>query len=155
MNQTKTLKTRILVSACLMGQPVRYDGRYATKGPDQLIQLQKDGRVILLCPETAAGLPIPRPSAEINNDQVVTEDGQDLTQAFVLGAHKALELCQKHGISLAILKENSPSCGSNFIYDGSFSGKKINGAGKVTELLKANGIRVFSEIEIDKALKLL
>ncbi|WP_419903144.1 DUF523 domain-containing protein [Kiloniella sp.] len=146
-------KTKILVSACLMGQPVRYDGKYASTGLKQLELLQKQGRIVLLCPETAAGLPIPRPAAEIKKGRVVTNEDQDMTGAFITGAQKALDLCLRKGIKTAILKENSPSCGSKYIYDGSFSGTRISGEGKVTELLRANNIKVFSEYEIDIALK--
>ncbi|MEH6629465.1 MAG: DUF523 domain-containing protein [Halopseudomonas aestusnigri] len=155
MTNYKNLKSKILVSACLMGKPVRYDGNYAFKELDQLTQLQKEGRVVLLCPETAAGLPTPRPAAEIKQGQVVTSDGQNITDAFITGAHKALQLCQTQGIKLAILKENSPSCGSKFIYDGSFSGTRIKGSGKVTDLLRAYGIKVFSEEDIAEALQFL
>ncbi len=138
-----------------MGQPVRYDGKFASEGLKQLDQLQKEGRIVLLCPETAAGLPIPRPAAEIKQGHVVTSDGNEMTDAFITGAQKALALCQNLKIKLAILKENSPSCGSKFIYDGSFSGTKIKGSGKVTDLLRANGIMVFSENELTDALKLI
>ncbi len=155
MTDYKSPKPKILVSACLMGKPVRYDGNYAHKELDLLTKLQKDGRIVLLCPETAAGLPIPRPAAEIKKGQVVTSGGQDMTGIFITGAQKTLQLCQTQGIKLAILKENSPSCGSKFIYDGSFSGTKIEGSGKVTDLLRAHGIRVFSEEDLAEALEFL
>ncbi len=155
MTKLEKPKTKILVSACLMGQPVRYDGKFASEGLKQLDQLQKEGRVVLLCPEIAAGLPIPRPAAEIKQGQVVTSDGQDMTEAFITGAQKALAVCQNHEIKLAILKENSPSCGSKFIYDGFFSGTKIKGSGKVTDLLRANGTMVFSEEDLAEALEFL
>ncbi|WP_020590459.1 DUF523 domain-containing protein [Kiloniella laminariae] len=155
MHQTSskvpTHKTRILVSACLLGQAVRYDGRYASRGHKQLLEWQAVGRVVTLCPEMAAGLPVPRPPAEIHQGQVLSDQGENLTDTFDRGAEIALQLCQNKKITLAILKENSPSCGSSFIYDGQFSGTKVRGAGKVTELLRNHGITVFSEEQIEEA----
>ncbi|WP_085901818.1 DUF523 domain-containing protein [Kiloniella majae] len=145
---------KILVSACLMGKPVRYDGRYASKGLEKLQHLQKQGRIVLLCPEVAGGLPTPRAPAERISERIQDQTGKDYTDAFILGAEKALAMCQDHNIKIAILKEGSPSCGSDFIYDGSFTGTKINGSGIVTDLLRANGITVFSEHTIDPALDL-
>ena len=147
------MSSKILVSACLMGKPVRYDGRYASTGHSQLLKLQEEGRVVLLCPEVAGGLPTPRPPAEINKGHVITQQGKDMTAAFHLGADKALQLCLAHNIKIAVLKENSPSCGSNYIYDGNFTGTKIAGSGVVTDLLRANGITVFSEDQLDIALR--
>lgn len=145
--------SKILVSACLLGQKVRYDGRDARPEADLLARLQAEGRVVTLCPEVAAGLPIPRPPAEIRDGRVVEADGTDRTDIYDKGARLALELCRKHGISVAILKENSPSCGSRTVYDGSFSGALIPGSGRTTRLLRLNGIQVFSELEGTAALE--
>ncbi|KLN61043.1 hypothetical protein WH96_10590 [Kiloniella spongiae] len=146
--------SKILVSACLMGKPVRYDGRYASQGTEKLHLLQKQGRMVLLCPEVAGGLPTPRSPAERISDRIQDQTGKDFTDAFIRGAEKALTMCQDHNIKIAILKEGSPSCGSDFIYDGSFTGTKINGSGIVTDLLRANGVSVFSEHSIKYALDL-
>ncbi|WP_421779490.1 DUF523 domain-containing protein [Kiloniella litopenaei] len=147
-------KTKILVSACLMGKPVRYDGQCASQGTEKLLRLQEQGRLVLLCPEVAGGLPTPRAPAERISERITSQTGEDFTDAFIRGAEKALVMCQDHNIKIAILKENSPSCGSDFIYDGSFTGTKISGSGIVTDLLRANGVSVFSEHTIDLALKL-
>lgn len=102
-----------------------------------------------VCPEVAGGLPTPRPAAEIIQGQVMTEDGRNLTREYVRGAQAALDLVQRHDISLAILKARSPSCGSGQIYDGTFSKTLIPGDGVTAAILKQAGVTVLSEEEID------
>ena len=157
--------TRILVSACLLGQPVRYDGRCARPLDgvlaDWLANGLATGRVIAICPETAAGLPTPRLPAEIvvqatangghARRHVVDADGHDLTAHFSRGADIALCLAKEHCVGLAILKEGSPSCGVNAIYDGTFSGQRIVGQGFTATALRQAGIPTFSEDEIEAA----
>lgn len=155
---------KVLVSACLLGQPVRYDGR-ASGHPDVLQAWQREGRVVPLCPEVAGGLPTPRPPAEIpggqggavldGDAQVVTIVGEDVSAAFLAGARLALELVRRHGIRVAVLKSGSPSCGNRLVYDGTFSGSKINGEGVTSALLRREGVLVFSELELDEAAKAL
>lgn len=151
---------KVLVSACLLGQPVRYDGR-ASGHPDVLRGWQAQGRVVALCPEVAGGLPTPRPPAEIPGGQgrqvldaqaqVLTIDGDDVTQAFVRGAQQALALVRRHAIAVAVLKSGSPSCGNRLTYDGSFSGVKVSGEGVTAALLRREGVQVFSELELEQA----
>ena len=142
---------KILISACLYGQAVRYDGRDNLVDHPALQQWQAEGRLVELCPEVCGGLPIPRPPAEIQPDgRVLTTQGDDVTAAFRAGADRALALCRRHHIRLALLKENSPSCGSHFIYDGQFSGTRVAGQGLTAAALQAAGIRVFSEHQIDQ-----
>lgn len=151
---------KILVSRCLLGHRVRYDG--GASGPfDLLEQWIEEGRVVPLCPEVAGGLPTPRAAAEIPGGQgvevldgiaaVITTDGEDVSAQFLEGARQALELVQKHGIRVAVLKANSPSCGNLLTYDGTFSGVKVNGEGVTAALLKRHGVRVFSELELAEA----
>ncbi len=151
---------RVLVSRCLLGHRVRYDG--GASGPyAQLALWQAEGRVIALCPEVAGGLPTPRAAAEIPGGQgvevlngkapVMTTEGEDVTQAFVSGAHQALALVQAHNIRIAVLKANSPSCGNVLTYDGSFSGVKVQGQGVTAALLTRAGVRVFNEFELEEA----
>ena len=151
---------KVLVSRCLLGHRVRYDG--GASGPYALLaQWQAEGRVIALCPEVAGGLPTPRAAAEIPGGQgvevlagrapVMTTEGEDVTAAFVSGAHQALELVERHGIRIAILKANSPSCGNRLTYDGSFSGTKVKGQGVTAALLTRAGVQVFSELELEQA----
>lgn len=121
------------------------------------------GDVVSVCPEMLGGLPVPRHPAEIQKgataQDIITGTGrvknhieQDVTEYFIRGAQKVLEIAKQQHIKVAILKEKSPSCGSSKMYDGTFSGKVISGFGVTTALLRENGIQVFSEIEIDKAL---
>jgi len=143
---------KILISACLMGENVRFDGKNSKSSSEIIKKWQKDRCLVIFCPEVAGGLPVPRPAAEIQPDgYIVTVQGADVTAAFELGAEKALELCREHNIQVAILKEGSPSCGSALISDGYFSHTKISGQGVTTQLLEANGIFVFSENELDQA----
>lgn len=155
---------KILVSRCLLGHRVRYDG--GAHGPfDQLGAWQAEGRIVPLCPEVAGGLPTPRPPAEISGGQgeqvwsgqarVLTEAGEDVTAQFVDGAQQALTLVRQHGIRLAVLKSRSPSCGNRETYDGSFSGQKIAGEGVTAALLREAGVRVFNEEELAAALEAL
>ena len=155
---------KVLVSRCLLGHRVRYDG--GASGPyAQLAQWQAEGRVIALCPEVAGGLPTPRAAAEIPGGQgvevlagkaaVITTEGEDVTEAFVSGARQALALVERHGIRIAILKANSPSCGNRLTYDGSFRGVKVEGQGVTAALLTRAGVQVFSELELEEAAKAL
>jgi uncharacterized protein YbbK (DUF523 family) len=151
---------KILVSRCLLGHPVRYDG--GAHGPFALLQRwQAEGRVVVLCPEVAGGLPTPRPAAEIPSGQgaqvldgllpVLTIDGDEVTTAFVAGAEQALALVRQHGIRLALLKARSPSCGNRENYDGSFGGVKVAGEGVTAAALRRAGVQVFSEEELPAA----
>ncbi|NUT75276.1 DUF523 domain-containing protein [Pseudomonas sp. C1C7] len=155
---------KILVSRCLLGHRVRYDG--GASGPfDQLQVWLDEGRVVPLCPEVAGGLPTPRAAAEIPGGQgvevlegraaVITTEGEDVSAQFLSGAHQALELVQQHGIRIAILKANSPSCGNRLTYDGTFSGVKVSGEGVTAALLKRHGVLVFSELELAEAAEAL
>jgi len=150
---------KVLISACLLGEPVRYHGGGAKSGSKVLRTWQQDGRVVALCPEMAGGLPVPRPPAELrktgHSRVVLTEDGTDVTAAFMRGAAQAVALAAQHAIKLAVLKENSPSCGSHQVYDGTFSGRLIPGLGRTASELSKQGVRVFSEREWDQALQYL
>ena len=151
---------KILVSRCLLGHAVRYDG--GAHGPFTLLERwQQDGRIVPLCPEVAGGLPTPRAPAEIAGGQgaqvldgrlpVLTLDGEDVTAAFVEGAEQALALVAKYGIRMALLKARSPSCGNRENYDGSFSGTRVVGEGVTAAALRRAGVRVFSEEELPAA----
>ena len=158
------MSQKVLVSRCLLGHRVRYDG--GASGPyGQLARWQDEGRIIALCPEVAGGLPTPRAPAEIPGGQgldvlngkapVITSEGEDVTAAFMDGAQQALALVNRHGIRVAILKANSPSCGNVQTYDGSFSGVKVEGQGVTAALLAGAGVQVFSELQLDDAARAL
>ena len=152
---------KVLISACLMEERVRYDGAKAPCDSAILNSWKDDGLIVPFCPEVAGNLSVPRPSAEIikgtgsdvleNRAAVFNINGQDVTESFIRGAEKALRIVKEMQIKLAVLKDGSPSCGKTSIYDGSFSGSKRPGKGVTTALLEKNGISVFSENEIKKA----
>ena len=149
------MKDKILVSACFLGQLVRYDGKGKTLLHPLLNQWQDEQRFISICPEVIGGLAIPRAPAERQGENIITCEGTDVTKQFITGAEKAVALCQQFNIRFALLKESSPSCGSNTIYDGTFSEIKIAGQGVCTQLLRQHGIQVFSEVNLDKLVVLL
>lgn len=140
-------KENILVSACLLGIGCRYDGKH--KANEAVTALTERFNLIPFCPEIYGGLPTPRTPSERIGDRVMMADGRDVTQNYQKGAEEALELCRIYGITTAILKERSPSCGKGVIYDGSFSGTLTDRDGVTAELLIANGIRVLGESEIN------
>lgn len=156
---------KILISACLMGFNVRYDGKNQGQQQQDLKQIINDNEVIHFCPEVAGGLPIPRAPAEIQgqdahavlqgNAKVLDNTGTDVTKQFVKGAHLTLQRCLQDNIHYAILMERSPSCGSELIYDGSFSGTKISGQGITTALLRKHGIQVFHQNNLSQLQQML
>lgn len=149
---------KLLISACLLGQPVRYDGQSKPMRSPAWQTLQEKFELIAVCPECLGGLPTPRPAAEIHGGQgedvlhgaacVQTNHQQDVTQAFISGAEQALALAQSHSCKLALLKANSPSCGNRQIYDGSFSKQLRLGSGVTAALLQQHGVAVWNEDEL-------
>lgn len=135
-----------LCSACLLGINCRYDGK--SKPNKKILELSKKEKLIPVCPEQLGGLPIPRVQSEIRNGKVLNLVGEDITDSFRKGAEETLKLAKKNNIKEAILKQRSPSCGCGKIFDGTFSGKVIEGWGITADLLRKNGIRVVSEEEI-------
>lgn len=147
---------KILISACLLGQNVRYDAKTKKCQHVLLEQWRQQGIVLPACPEVLGGLPTPRPAAEIMiNGNIETAQGGNVTSEFQEGAQKTLALALKHGIKIAILTERSPSCGSSEIYDGSFSRQVIDGQGMTTQLLRENGILVFNQFQLQTVENLL
>ncbi|WP_031043252.1 DUF523 domain-containing protein [Streptomyces sp. NRRL F-5650] len=152
---------RILVSACLLGRPVRYDGGAKPVGDEVVARWRGEGRVVVFCPEVSGGLPVPRAPAEIVGGdggdvldgvaRVLTEGGEDVTRQFVRGARLALDAARGAGARVALLKESSPSCGSLRVYDGRFAGARVPGHGVTTALLRRAGVRVFSEDQVSEA----
>lgn len=147
----------ILISACLAGVKCKYNGDDNLN--ELAVDLVKRGKAVLVCPEQLGGLTTPRCPAEIEmgsgNDvllgkaKVITENGNNVTRAFIKGAEETLKIAELVKTKGAILKENSPSCGSTLIYDGSFKGRKKPGEGVTAALLKDRGYLVFSEASFD------
>ena len=159
---------KILVSSCLLGEDVKYDGgnNSVALNPKVSFSLKElfmdilcENEIYSFCPEVSGGLKTPRTPAEIiKRDKpfiVQTQNGEDVTINFLLGAKKALDLCMEEGIKVALLKANSPSCGNIKTYDGTFSNTLIDGVGLSAKLLKENGVTVFNEEELKELSKFI
>lgn len=146
------MKTKLLVSACLFGENCKYNG--TNNKNEDVIALRDKFDIVPVCPECFGELPIPREPAELIADAVVTKSGADVTKQFVDGAEKTLYIAKECNASVALLKENSPSCGCGKIYDGTFSKKLIDGNGITADLLIKNDIQVFGESRINKLVEL-
>ena len=146
----------IAVSACLLGINCKYNGN--NNENKKVANYLKDKKYILICPEQLGGLSTPRNPAEIidgngydvidGKSNIKDNQGKDVTKEFLNGASECLKIANMYGCKKAILKEGSPSCGSNFIYDGTFSGNKTEGVGTTTALFRDNKIEVISENDI-------
>ncbi|NLK97655.1 DUF523 domain-containing protein [Defluviitalea saccharophila] len=148
----------ILVSSCLAGLEVRYNGTHSLN--NKIYQLVKQNKAVTVCPELVGGLSTPREPAEIiggggddvldGRAKVIDKSGKDVTEFYIKGAYATLEKAKEINATLVVLKEYSPSCGSSMIYNGEFMGKKIAGQGVTSALLRRNGIRVISEEQFDE-----
>ncbi|MDF7650320.1 DUF523 domain-containing protein [Pantoea sp. Acro-805] len=154
---------KILVSACLMGFAVRYNGSDKLLISRTLARWREEQRLVIHCPELAAGLHTPRLPAEIHggsaeqvlagNAQILESDGRDVTQHYVLAAWLALRAAQAGECRFALLTDGSPTCGSQKIYDGSFSGQQTFGNGVAAALLRQHGIDVFAEAQLPELIQ--
>lgn len=152
---------KILISSCLLGEDVRYDGnnssiafdpKFSFSLKELFMDILCENEIYSFCPEVAGGLGVPRIPAEIikNNKPFIVknQDGTDVTINFLLGAKKALDICLEENIKVALLKANSPSCGNIRIYDGTFTNQLVDGQGLTARLLSENGIEVFNETQL-------
>ncbi len=145
-----------IISACLCGVNCKYNGKNNLN--ERCLNLFRDGKAVLVCPEQLGGLQTPRNPVELNNtaSKVLEEDGKaisdkgkDVTKQFLNGAYETLKIAKELGVTKAILKEGSPSCGANFIYDGTFTKNKIKGKGITAYILEKEGITVFSDEDLE------
>ena len=136
------MKEKLLISACLLGENCKYSG--GNNYTPAIEALREKFDVIPVCPEQLGGLPTPRTPSERAGARVLSRGGADVTEAFRQGAEKTLEIARESGAARAVLQERSPSCGSECVYDGTFSGTLVPGQGVTAELLERNGIRVYS-----------
>ncbi|UDF28169.1 UNVERIFIED_ORG: DUF523 domain-containing protein [Roseateles sp. XES5] len=154
----------ILISACLAGLPVRYNGSAKPLAHESVARWRAEGRLVTLCPELAGGFQVPRPPAEIENGcdgddvldgraRVLEISGEDVSVAYIVGARIALDVARENGCRHALLIDGSPSCGSGFVYDGSFSGARHAGKGVTAALLRRSGIAVYSDREVDRLVR--
>ena len=144
---------RLLVSACQLGANCKFSGGNNALDAETLRRLREKWALVPVCPETAGGLGVPREPSERRAERVVNRRGEDVTAAFSGGAETACRLCGRFGCEAALLKENSPSCGSGTIYDGSFSGTLTAGDGLTAERLRERGVRIVGESRIHELLK--
>ena len=156
---------KILVSACLMGEHVRFDGEILADVPGQLKAWDEQGLVVTVCPEVAGGMPVPRPPIEVQggdgndviagNAKVADINGKDVTGDLLAGSMEALRLAKENDVVCAVLKAWSPSCGSKLTYDGTFTDTLKEGQGVAAALLESRGYRVFNEDELDEVVDLM
>ncbi|MBE6635581.1 MAG: DUF523 domain-containing protein [Ruminococcaceae bacterium] len=145
---------KLLVSACLLGVASRYDGKSKkVLSENEMARLAEKYDIVPFCPEIYGGLPTPRVPSERRDGGVYMKNGECVTENYNKGAAEALHICRLLGIGRALLKERSPACGKDRIYDGSFSGVLVPGAGVAAELLMKNGISVYGESDIAELLK--
>ena len=142
---------KLLVSGCLLGENVRYDGKNSgIKEP--MMQRLKDGfEIYSFCPEVSGGMPTPRVPSEIISMEplkVINKEKEDTTHFFIKGAKNCLEFCKDNGIKIALFKSRSPSCGNRYVHGGKFNKKLVEGKGVTVTLLNSHGIKVFNEEEI-------
>lgn len=137
----------VLISRCLLGINCRYDGK--NNEIKNLKEKFPKINFIDVCPEVDSGMKTPRKPCEIKNSKVINIDGEDFTKNFKKGGEIALRICKKNKIKLALLKAKSPSCGKDLIYDGNFNKNLIKADGITCQILKENGIIIFSEKELD------
>jgi uncharacterized protein YbbK (DUF523 family) len=158
------VSAKFIISACLAGENVRYDGKNNFIDNTRLKKLINEGFAVLACPEAEGGLPTPRKPCEIKEPgggkavfkgsaQVYNNEGEVLTESFVRGAENILSRARELGCRSALLKQRSPSCGNGIIYDGTFKSVRIKGDGVLAALLRQNGFALFSEEELDDFLK--
>jgi len=134
---------QFIISACLCGHICRYDG--VLLHYPRLEALVASGLAVPVCPEVLGGLTTPRAPCELLHGRAFTSGGRDLTDMFMHGASRVLDIARTHGIRTAILKDRSPSCGTSQIYDGAFSGRLVSGMGLTAALLRRNGFTLFNE----------
>lgn len=145
------MNKNIIVSSCLLGKNCKYNG--GNNKNENIINLGNMYNLIQICPEVMGGLSIPRHPSEIINNRVINKLGEDVTKQYVKGAEVSLEIAIANNVKYAVLKSNSPSCGFGKIYDGTFTGKKINGNGIAADLLFKNGIVILNENNFKEILK--
>ena len=135
--------SNILVSACLLGINCKYNGK--NNRNERVLKLMEKHTLIPVCPEQLGGMQTPREPSERLGEKVVNKSGYDVTENYKRGAEEALRIAKLYGCKQAVLKEKSPSCGTDKIYDGSFSGTIADRAGVTVQQLRENGIEVIGE----------
>lgn len=159
-------KEKILASACLLGERVRFDGQVLKISDERIFKWAKEKRFIPICPETMSGLMVPRVPCEIEPDKtaqdvidgkakIISQEGRDYTEDYLFGAQVCVNLAKRNNIRIAILKQRSPSCGTKQIHDGHFGSNLVDGMGVAALMLQQAGVKVFDETQLDEVEALL
>lgn len=144
-------KPKLLISSCFCGLNTKYNG--GNNLLPRYEEIKEKFELFLICPEQMGGLSTPRNPSEIKGEKVFSNEGKDVTAEFQKGADIALKIALENNIKIALLKESSPSCGSNLKYDGTFTGKKVPGTGVAAALLIKHGIKIYNENQINQLLE--
>ena len=142
----------LLISHCLLGEKVRYDGDHCSLRADYIARLKSKYKLIFICPEVMAGMGVPRAPIELKDGKIINQEGRDLTQDFDPVKVEIKKLIDTHSIEYALLKEESPSCGKSRVYSGDFDGVVIEGTGLIADFCLSLGLQVFNEEEVSKLL---
>jgi len=152
---------RVLVSGCLGGAAIRFNETGVLIDSPIWRQWRAEGRLVPFCPELAVGFPVPRPPAEIvdgtaaevidGRGRVLEASGRDVTELFRAAAHRAVQRALDAHVALAVLVDGSPTCGSTYVHDGTFSGVAMPGRGVAAEALQRHGIPVFAQHQLEQA----
>ena len=127
---------RVLVSACLLGENCKYNG--GNNRNEKVIAFLQDKEVVPVCPERILGMP--RTPMEIVKGKLINKEGVEVDQIVRQQVAAILQSLQDAPVDMAILKSRSPTCGVTQVYDGSFTGTLIDGAGVLAQALLAAGI---------------
>ena len=137
---------KILVSACLLGDNVKYNG--GNNKSSSVLNFIKGHEVMSFCPEILAGFSVPRKAIEMKGEDLISVDGENLNEYMTLSLSRIDKIIKDFKPDLAILKSRSPSCGKDKIYDGSFTHTLTDKDGYASKYLKDNNIKVISEEDI-------
>ena len=140
--------SKIMVSACLLGENCKYNG--GNNYDPRVLALCEGREVIPVCPEVLAGLGVPRIPIEIKDGIVTRRDGVVVDEAIRIAVAQVLEQIKNEDIQCAVLKARSPTCGVRQVYDGTFSGKLVDGAGVLAQALKDAGYIVLDNEELEE-----
>lgn len=146
---------KILTSSCLYGDHCRYDAKDVPLLDETYLKWKQEGRLVKVCPEVFGGLPTPRPDSQRQGDKVTACTGKDVTAEYTAGAREALRLAKEYDVAFCLMKQDSPSCGSKEIYDGTFTDTKIKGEGLAVQFLREAGFKVFAEEDMEEAMRYL
>ena len=152
---------KVLVSACIMGENCKYNGK--NNKNSAAIHFLKDKEVISICPEVLAGMETPRPCAEIVNGRVVDENGNDVNAEKAKTETAKNEVKVKEGVieSLNTKIKELGDIDIEQIKKEQFDLGKAEGSKEVEEFKKTNALKssikgakdfdlVYSKLDKDK-----